>query len=70
MKYVRKVLATTMVVSVMLTGGAFAQTAAQCKKKCNDTYAACQKSRKDENKCLAEWVACKKKCDAPAARRK
>lgn len=62
MKYVRKVVAAIAVVSVMVAGVSFAQSAPDCKKKCNDTYAACQKAGKDENKCLAAWVECKKKC--------
>ncbi len=66
MKYVRKVLAATVVVSAMLSGVAYAQqTATQCKRTCSNTYTACQKAKKDENKCLSAWVACKKKCDAP-----
>jgi len=65
MKYVRKVLAATAVVSVMLSGAAFAQTTTQCKRACSNSYSSCQKAKKDENKCLAAWVACKKKCDAP-----
>lgn len=65
MKYVRKVLAATVVVSVMLSGAVHAQTATQCKRTCSNTYSTCQKAKKDENKCLSAWVACKKKCDAP-----
>ncbi|MDC7683135.1 hypothetical protein PQU92_07590 [Asticcacaulis sp. BYS171W] len=66
MKYVRKVAAAVVVVSVLSAGVVYAQ-AADCKKKCNEIYAACQKAGKDQNKCLAAWVECKKKCTAATA---
>jgi hypothetical protein len=62
MKYMREGVAVLVFLSVFMTGSVSAETIQECKKKCNDAYSACQKSGKDENKCLAAWVECKKKC--------
>jgi len=61
MKHTAKVLAAALAVSAFLTGTVYAQNT-DCRRKCNDEYAACQKSGKPEEKCRAAWVACKNKC--------
>ncbi|UDF03892.1 hypothetical protein [Asticcacaulis sp. AND118] len=60
MKHLGKIAIAAIAASSLLAGSVYAQV--DCKKKCNDAYQACQKSGKEETKCLAAWVECKKKC--------
>ncbi|MFT3995829.1 MAG: hypothetical protein QM667_00355 [Asticcacaulis sp.] len=63
MKSILKAVTAVFAVSALLAGTAYAQ-GADCRRKCNEAYAACQKSGKAEEKCRAAWLECKKKCPA------
>ncbi|BEV11827.1 hypothetical protein ATDW_23230 [Asticcacaulis sp. DW145] len=60
MKIIGKIAVAAIAASSLLTGSVYAQT--DCRKKCNDTYQACQKAGTAEEKCRAAWIDCKKKC--------
>lgn len=57
-------LATGLALVLLSVNGAVAAVPLQCKKKCNDAYAACLASRPEEA-CRMAWLSCKKTC-APA----
>lgn len=61
MKHLGKIAVAAITLSALMVGTGYAQSP-DCRKKCNDTYQACQKAGTSEEKCRAAWLDCKKKC--------